>query len=165
VHASANNTQAYAAVYASPLGRLGIGMVGEALSVIDFLPPATPEAAPCSAAAERCILELARYFDDPAHGFTLALAPAGTLFQRTVWRALRAIPAGTVVTYGELGARVGSGPRAVGGACRANPIPIVVPCHRVVSSAGLGGYNGATAGGALAIKGWLLAHEGLTVGS
>ena len=85
------------------------------------------------------------------------LALQGTPFQRAVWDALRAIPWGEVRTYGEIAALLGrpGGARAVGGANHENPIPILVPCHRVVEArGGLGGY-----GGGLEVKRWLLAHE------
>ncbi|MGM0593267.1 MAG: methylated-DNA--[protein]-cysteine S-methyltransferase, partial [Pseudomonadota bacterium] len=72
----------------------------------------------------------------------------------------RAIPAGEALTYAELASRVGSSARAVAGACRANPMPLLIPCHRVVAVDGPGGYLGSTAGQALAIKRWLLRHEG-----
>jgi methylated-DNA-[protein]-cysteine S-methyltransferase len=83
--------------------------------------------------------------------------PGGTPFQRRVWDALRAIPAGATTTYSELAARVGSprAARAAGGANACNPVAIVVPCHRVVAAGGkLGGYAGG-----LGMKQWLLKHE------
>jgi methylated-DNA-[protein]-cysteine S-methyltransferase len=74
----------------------------------------------------------------------LPMAPAGTEFQRRVWRAMADIPLGETLTYGDVARQLGSGPRAVGGACGANPIPILIPCHRIVgSSRGLGGYSGS----------------------
>ncbi|MFZ5579344.1 MAG: methylated-DNA--[protein]-cysteine S-methyltransferase [Pseudomonadota bacterium] len=76
-----------------------------------------------------------------------------------VWDSLRDIPPAQTCTYGELAGRLRSSPRAVGGALRANPIPILIPCHRVVGARGLGGYAGASAEGQ-ARKRWLLAHEG-----
>lgn len=81
----------------------------------------------------------------------------GTPFQRAVWEALREIPSGTTVTYAELARRVGRprAVRAVGAANGANPVSVVVPCHRVVGKDGLRGYAGG-----LARKEWLLAHEG-----
>jgi len=91
----------------------------------------------------------------------LPLAPSGTEFQRQVWQALQAIPPGEVRAYGELARLVDSGPRAVAGACRRNPIALVIPCHRVVAADGIGGYSGATGGDAVARKRWLLAREGL----
>lgn len=86
--------------------------------------------------------------------------PEGTDFQQRVWQRLCDIPKGRVMRYGELAGELDSSPRAVAGACRANPIPILIPCHRVIAASGLGGYMGETAGPALAIKQWLLHHEG-----
>lgn len=87
------------------------------------------------------------------------LAPAGTPFQQRVWRALADIPPGQTRTYGELATQLGTAPRAVGGALRANPIPIIIPCHRILAAQGLGGYAGASEEGRRR-KAWLLAHEG-----
>jgi methylated-DNA-[protein]-cysteine S-methyltransferase len=89
------------------------------------------------------------------------VAPAGTPFQRRVWQRLSAIPAGETLTYGALARELGTSARAVGGACRTNPIPLVIPCHRVVATNGLGGYSGERGGDWLAKKRWLLAHEGV----
>ena len=91
----------------------------------------------------------------------LPLSPEGTDFQLRVWSELLKIPPGRPVTYGELAQRVGSGPRAVGGACRANPIPLLIPCHRVVAATGLGGFAGHRQGAWPAMKRWLLEHEGM----
>jgi methylated-DNA-[protein]-cysteine S-methyltransferase len=104
--------------------------------------------------------QLGAYFRDPRFRFDLPMESAGTPFQRRVWEVLRAIPSGETRTYGALAAELGTSPRAVGGACRANPVPLVVPCHRVVAADGLGGFSGATAGPRLAAKRWLLVHEG-----
>ena len=84
------------------------------------------------------------------------LAPAGTAFQQRVWQALRVIPYGETVTYGQLARSLGcpQGARAVGQACGSNPIMILIPCHRVVGVQGLGGYAGG-----LSVKRALLAHE------
>ncbi|MGD8812578.1 MAG: methylated-DNA--[protein]-cysteine S-methyltransferase, partial [Thioalkalispiraceae bacterium] len=87
----------------------------------------------------------------------------GTSFQQKVWKTMLNIPPGKVMSYGEIAKKLNSSPRAVGNACRANPLPLLVPCHRVVSQAGLGGYGGETSGKRLAIKRWLLSHEGAAV--
>lgn len=105
--------------------------------------------------------ELQAYFANPHHHFTLPLQLNGTSFQRQVWRAMQRIPAGQTRTYGEIAQALQSSPRAVGNACRANPIPIIIPCHRVVAANGLGGYSGQTHGRQIDIKRWLLAHEGV----
>ena len=99
---------------------------------------------------------LADYFAGGREPCPLPLAPAGTPFQRQVFQALREIPYGTVVTYGDLARRLGSSPRAVGGAVGRNPLSIVIPCHRVVGSGGqLTGYAGG-----LGRKRFLLELEG-----
>ena len=152
---------AYQAIIATPIGMIGIRMVGEAVSELDFLPADAPERAPTDVATQTVVTQLQGYFHDPRALVTVALAPEGTVFQQRVWKALRAIPAGTVLTYGELAARLGTAARAIGGACRSNPIPILVPCHRVVARQGLGGYAGEVTGDPLNIKRWLLRHEGM----
>jgi methylated-DNA-[protein]-cysteine S-methyltransferase len=88
----------------------------------------------------------------------LPLTPAGTPFQRRVWATLAEIPFGQTRSYGDLARELGSGPRAVGGACGRNPIPLLIPCHRVLTADGhLGGYSGQ---GGLVTKMQLLRHEG-----
>ena len=82
------------------------------------------------------------YFDGARRDFDLPLAPAGSPFRTRVWAALRAIPYGETRTYGDLAAALGSAARAIGQANGANPIPILIPCHRVVAGNGLGGYSG-----------------------
>jgi methylated-DNA-[protein]-cysteine S-methyltransferase len=112
--------------------------------------------------AEDAMNQMLRYFDDPQYRFTLPLSMAGSAFRQRVWSALRKISAGDVRSYGQLARMLSSSARAVGGACRANPIPIIVPCHRVVAKSGVGGYGGAIDGDRLQIKRWLLNHESLS---
>ena len=100
--------------------------------------------------------ELADYFAGRRKGFDLPLNPRGTAFQRALWRLLQHIPYGEVRTYGELAAKLRSVPRAVGGACGRNPLPILIPCHRVVAGRSVGGYSG---GEGIATKQRLLALE------
>jgi len=154
----ADRKSGYAAVIAAPFGRLGIH-AQEALTSIDFVSARIPLQPPRTPLARQVCAQLKAYFADPRTRFDLPLAPDGTLFQQRAWRALQRIPAGTARTYGELARTLKSAPRAVGGACRANPIPIVVPCHRVIAASGPGGFMGATRGRAMDIKHWLLAHE------
>ena len=104
----------------------------------------------------RARAELFAYFDGARRDFDLPLAPAGSPFRTRVWAALRAIPYGETRTYGDLAAALGSAPRAIGQANGANPIPILIPCHRVVAGNGLGGYSG---GDGPATKRALLALE------
>ena len=85
-----------------------------------------------------------------------------TPFQKKVLNQLVLIPYGETKTYGEIAIKLKTSPRAVGNACRRNPIPIVIPCHRVVASKGLGGYSGATEGETHYIKRYLLRLEGIS---
>jgi methylated-DNA-[protein]-cysteine S-methyltransferase len=105
----------------------------------------------------RAVTQLQDYFDNPGAGFDLPLAPHGSAFQQRVWNALRAIPAGETRSYGDLARQLGSAARAIGQANGANPIPLLIPCHRVVAAGGaLGGYSG---GEGPPTKLWLLNHE------
>ncbi len=148
------------AVIGSPVGPLALVQAGEALAGIAFLtgrhrlrPAATP-------LLREAAVQLARYFADPSWCFDLPLVEQGTPFQRRTWAALRAIPRGETRSYGQLAATLGTGPRAVGDACRANPLVVVTPCHRVIAAGGgCGGFAGATTGQPLRTKRWLLAHE------
>lgn len=150
----------YAAVASTPVGNLGIRMNGRCLSRIDFAATTTAvERAPDGATRE-VLDQLFHYFEDAHWQFDLPLEMQGTPFQQRVWEALRRIPAGHTPSYGDLARELGSSARAVGGACRRNPIAIVVPCHRVIAAGGdVGGFMGERDGEALAIKRWLLNHE------
>lgn len=112
---------------------------------------------------QRVVTELQAYFNDRQFSFSIPVDLQGTVFQQRVWRAMQRIPAGKTVTYGELAEKLHSSPRAVGNACRANPVPIIIPCHRVIAKQGIGGYDGQTGGNRLAIKRWLLRHEGVEI--
>ena len=102
--------------------------------------------------------QLAAYFRRELEIFDLPLAPPGSEFQRAVCRAMSGIPYGALRTYGDIAAAIGSAPRAVGGACGRNPIPVIIPCHRVVGAGGaMTGYSGA---GGLETKRALLHLEG-----
>lgn len=153
------NSLSYQAIISTPLANIGLRMAGNALCSLDFLPRHTPEQAPLDNATAEVVAQLRAYFADAQQPFRMALALKGTPFQQRVWRALQSIAVGTVCTYGELARQLGTAPRAIGGACRTNPVPLVIPCHRVVSRNGLGGYTGEITGDPLAIKRWLLEHE------
>jgi methylated-DNA-[protein]-cysteine S-methyltransferase len=146
------------AVVAMPGFALGLRSSGGALTGIEFL-SARPGMAPTSPLLAEAERQMLAYAADPAFHFDLPLSQAGTEFRRRVWAAIAAIPKGETRTYGELARVLGSSPRAVGQACGDNPYPLVVPCHRVVASTGLGGFNHANGGLLLDIKRWLLRHE------
>lgn len=100
--------------------------------------------------------QLFAYFDGALRRFDLPLNPAGTPYRRRVWAALTQIPYGATRSYADIARQVGGSPRSVGQANGANPIPILIPCHRVLATTGLGGYSG---GEGLATKRALLALE------
>lgn len=149
----------YQAVVAAPGFALGIRCSDDEITAIDFLEPRSGQA-PTTALAAEAARQLHAYLADPNFAFGLPLRPAGTTFQRRVWEQISAIPPGHTHTYGELAKNLKNAPRAVGQACGANPYPIVVPCHRVIATAGgLGGFARERGGFLLDIKRWLLAHE------
>jgi len=151
------------AVVDSPLGRLGFRVAGDALGELVFLSGHHRLLIPRSGVARHIAQLLEAYFADPKTRFDIKLQVSGTPFQRQVWKQLQAIPVGEVTTYGAIARRLGSSPRAVGNACRANPVPIVVPCHRVVSRDGVGGFAGDTRGRLVTVKKQLLRHEGVEI--
>lgn len=104
--------------------------------------------------------QVLRYIADASFQFDLPLKPVGTDFQQKVWRMMCQIPAGETLTYGDVANSLNSAARAVGGACRANPIPLIIPCHRIVGKQGLGGFSGQTKGLTIDLKKLLLRHEG-----
>lgn len=142
-----------------PLGPLTVFEEQGAIVALEWGRAGNPEPSPL---LKEALHQLDAYFDRRLTRFELPLWPAGSPFQRAVWERMRAIPYGEARSYGELAAALGNVARAVGGACGRNPIPIVIPCHRVVGGAGrLGGYSGgdgqATKRALLALEGYLLA--------
>jgi methylated-DNA-[protein]-cysteine S-methyltransferase len=149
----------YQAKISTPFGVLGILCTQEALTGIEFLGPQIQLLSPRTACATKVCEQLSAYIADANFHFDLPLQPGGTIHQNKVWQALRTIPCGQVKTYGEVALQLGSGARAVGQACGNNPIPIIIPCHRVVGKSGLVGFMHQSAGHSLDIKRWLLQHE------
>jgi len=137
----------------SPIGRLTLSESAGALVSLEIGGEAAHDDSPL---LRRAKAELEAYFARRRLGFDLPLAPRGTPFQLKLWQALSAIPYGELRTYGELAALLKSVPRAIGGACGRNPIPIIIPCHRVVAAGSLGGFSG---GAGIATKRKLLALE------
>lgn len=150
----------YQAKLKVPFGVLGITCSNNVLTGIDFLSARAAPLPPQSALVKEVCKQLSAYFANSRFRFDLPLQTGGTAHQNKVWQAMRAIPSGKVQRYGELAARVGSAPLAVGQACGNNPIPVVIPCHRVVGKASIGGFAKQRDGRMLDIKRWLLAHEG-----
>ncbi len=143
--------------FESPLGRLRVAEAEGRIVRLQWRDDAEADASAPSPLLAEAGRQIAAYLDGRLETFDLPLAPAGSTFQLGVWREMVRIPYGEVLTYGEMAARTGGVARAVGGACGANPIPLIIPCHRVVAGEGLGGYSG---GGGLATKRRLLVMEG-----
>jgi methylated-DNA-[protein]-cysteine S-methyltransferase len=150
----------YQAFVETPVGMLHLMSVEEGLLFIKFVDPQyarfreTRESATIWTARD----ELREYFAGERHEFNVRLAPRGTVFQRRVWDAVRAIPFGETRSYAQIASTIGAprAVRAVGAANALNRWPIIIPCHRVVGSDGrLTGYAGG-----LERKEWLLRHEG-----
>ena len=145
----------------SPTGNIAIHADGAAVTKVFWTgeqlqpPTGNPEDMAVVAAAAG---QIDAYFRDASTVFDLPLRATGNDFEHAVWRAMQAIPSGRTASYGDLGQTVGRPARAVGGACGRNPIPIVVPCHRVIAADGrLTGFSG---GDGVETKRWLLRHEG-----
>ncbi|SKA07022.1 methylated-DNA-[protein]-cysteine S-methyltransferase [Enhydrobacter aerosaccus] len=145
----------------SPVGRLSLEAEGEALCAVRWTNADEPPLDTPSRVLREATLQLKRYFERKLKRFDLPLLQHGTDFQKRVWAMMRDIPYGETATYGGMAMALGSGPRAVGMACGRNPIPIIVPCHRVLASGGKeGGFSG---GRGLPTKRQLLAVEGVVL--
>jgi methylated-DNA-[protein]-cysteine S-methyltransferase len=149
----------------SPLGRLELTSDGKSITSLTIERnghlPLEELSESTNSVIDRAAKQLDQYFAGKRRTFSLPTAPGGTDFQRQVWAGLSAVPWGEATTYGELGASTGrtTAGRAVGGAVGANPLPIIVPCHRVLASNGkITGYSG---GNGVPTKIWLLDHEGI----
>jgi len=138
----------------TPLGVLTLSEEDGAIVALDWGQGRDREETPL---LRRAADQLQDYMDGLRIGFDLPLNPMGSPFRQRVWKALLEIPHGETVSYADLAERLGTASRAVGGANGANPIPILIPCHRVIGAGGsIGGYSGE---GGLATKRWLLALE------
>ena len=124
----------------SPIGPLTLDATDAAITSLDW--GSDGEQTTRSNLLSEARAQLDAYFAGRLQAFDLPLAPAGTEFQKSVWREMSEIPYGETRRYGDLARRLDSSARAVGGACGRNPIPVIIPCHRVVAGTGLGGYSG-----------------------
>ena len=139
----------------SPIGDLTLSSEDGAIVALDW---GWARDQGTSALLENARAQVMDYLNGTRRGFDLPLVPMGTEFQKKVWKAMLAIPYGKTQSYGEIAAKLKSGARAVGAACGRNPIPIIIPCHRILGSGGaLGGYTGE---GGADTKRWLLTLEG-----
>lgn len=155
----------YATIVNSPVGYLGLQLDGQTLTGIEFLGRKISSSQQAylnkqpNACVKRIQSSLNEYFSNPKDVRPPVSLLNGTEFQKKVWRVLAQIKPGETRTYGDIAGEINSSARAVGNACRRNPIPIFIPCHRVVSASGRGGFMGKTSGEAMDIKEWLLANE------
>lgn len=154
--------KAYQARLLTPFAVLGIRTEEDWLTGIDYLPRDISEKIPQNVLAKEVCLQLKAYLKNPKFTFDLLLHISGTHHQQRVWSSILEIPPGKTRSYAEIAKQIHSAPRAVGQACGANRLPIVIPCHRVIAkNGGLGGFMHASDGMPLDIKRWLLRHESL----
>jgi methylated-DNA-[protein]-cysteine S-methyltransferase len=146
------------AVIPAPFGAIGIGVQDDFLVTLQLMPSPHTERSSSDPFVQQVVSQLKKYLDHPHTPLDIPIAIRGTPFQKRVWKAIAAIPAGETLTYSELAEKVASGPRAVANVCGANHVPLVIPCHRVVAKSGLGGFMQGEKDG-LAVKRWLLDHE------
>ncbi|MBI3229559.1 MAG: methylated-DNA--[protein]-cysteine S-methyltransferase [Burkholderiales bacterium] len=151
----------FSAIIPAPFGAMGIRTEAQQVRELVYLPPSFARAPPQDAFSQRVAEQVTAYFNDPDFVFDLPVRAAGTDFQRRVWTAISSVPRGEVRTYGQIAKAVQSAPRAVGQACGANWVPLIIPCHRVTASGGLGGFahHADNEGFHLNVKRWLLKHE------
>jgi methylated-DNA-[protein]-cysteine S-methyltransferase len=151
----------YQAVIAAPFAHLGVVFDQSGIQRIDFLPMATPLLANGHPHIHELTQALDKYWQNPTYQplQDVPVSYSATPHQSHVWQALLAIPVGCTRYYGEIAAQITSSPRAVGQACGANPLPILIPCHRVVGKVGTGGFMHSRDESVLAYKQWLLNHE------
>jgi len=149
------------AVISSPVGKLGIKTSSQGVKSIQYLTDDIKLQKPNNDLAVKICKQLQSYFEDPRFEFDIPCDMTGTDYQKRIWTSLKTIPAGHPMTYSDIAQKQNSGARAVGGACRKNPIPIIFPCHRVIAKSGIGGYDGDWGEGKVNIKQWLLKHEGI----
>lgn len=155
-----DSIKTYQAKLVTPFAVLGIRTEEDWLIDIDYLPISIKPLKPKTLLAKEVCRQLQAYLIEPNFIFDLCLHISGTTHQQRVWQVIQAIPSGKTSSYAEIATQLHSAPRAVGRACGANKIPIVIPCHRVISkNGGLGGFMNASAGNPLEIKRWLLSHE------
>jgi len=150
----------YDAIFKTEIATIGLQFDGSKLIKIDYLDNKKNQAAN-SKTAETVKRKIEQYLGSKSTNLKIDVKLRVTPFQEKVLKQLQKIPYGETRSYGEIAKILKTSPRAVGNACRSNPVPIVIPCHRVVAANGIGGYDGARAGSLLNIKRRLLEKEGV----
>ena len=140
--------------FQTPVGNISLVEEDGHLTRVTWQERAEDEVTPLLA---ETLKQLRAYFENTLDAFDLPLAPRGTDFQQQVYEAMKRIPLGETTTYGTIAKELGVPAQPVGQACGSNPIPIIIPCHRVLAAEGLGGFSGA---GGVETKVQLLRHEG-----
>lgn len=147
------------ALIRTPIANFAVYARGNVLVRTEWVLADKPEREPETKFLLDIVEQLNQYWHNPFILFTVPMLKQGTAFQRRVWQALGNIPCNKTHSYSELAKTMNTGARAVGNACRSNPFPLFLPCHRVVKISGLGGYAGQTHGELTDIKTQLLVHE------
>lgn len=147
------------AIVDTPLTKLRITCDSQQLLRIEFVDRKLKVSTSVPDLIKKTLLQIEAFYLDPNHHFTLPMDEAKTPFQHKVRLALLKIAAGSTLTYQELARQLNTSPRAIGNACRANPFPLIVPCHRIVATNNLGGFSGQTSGQWVELKAKLLALE------
>ncbi|HZV61026.1 MAG TPA: methylated-DNA--[protein]-cysteine S-methyltransferase [Methylophilaceae bacterium] len=150
--------KAFEAIVPAPFGAIGIRAQDDYLVGVELIPEPIPEKLPAEPFVQQIANQVREYLSNPAASLRIPYAVKGTHFQKRVWQAIVSIPSGQTLSYSQLAQKVGSGPRAVANVCGANQVPLFIPCHRVVSKNGIGGFMQGNEHG-LKVKRWLLAHE------
>lgn len=148
------------AIICAPFAHLKICVSDDRVTGIEFLEKTcalnAPQPGSLAAEVKR---QIDAYLDDPEVCFNLPCSAEGTAFQQRVWHLIRQIPCGQTRSYRDLAFELSTAARAIGGACGRNPLPLIVPCHRVVAMRGVGGFKQSSEKTLVDIKQWLLAHE------
>jgi len=147
----------------TPFASLKLCCTDKSVISVEFAGEAKASSVDHHGLASRVEKQIRDYCKSSKNALDVPVQLEGTDFQKKVWQALQKIPVGQVKTYGELAAELNTSPRAIGNACRKNPVPFIIPCHRVVSKVGIGGFSGETEGEYLSIKRKLLRHEGVEI--
>lgn len=156
---SIKSDREFDAVIAAPFSHLGLKLMHGRLVEIEFLSEDVPLQENTHKVVQLFQKQLAEYCKDPMFRFEVPVRVQGTPYQKRVWQGIQDIPAGKTISYGQLAEQVSSGARAVGNACRRNPLPLLTPCHRIVAVNGMGGFAGTQTGYLMRVKQWLLKHE------
>jgi len=149
----------FSSIVEVPFGAIGIRVEHGELRELTYLPPEYEPKPGQDSLSKKIAKQVQAYIKNPDFEFDIDLPIVGTDHQRKVWNVINAIPRGSVLTYAQVAKRISSAPRAVGQACGANWYPLIIPCHRVTATGGIGGFARHDGGFHQNVKRWLLQHE------